>query len=159
MTRPPFRFLLVPFVLAAVIVSGCGSGAGVSGTVNYDNQPVDNGGIAFYPEGTKEPAASGRITNGRYEIKRTDKLVSGKYTVKITWMKGTGKKLKSENDPGTELEETAQVIPAEYNVASKLSVEMSSGSNTHNFDLKAGATPPATTPGQKKGAGKAAGDS
>jgi hypothetical protein len=160
MMPPRFRLLLVPFFFTALLVSGCGSGAGVSGTVTYDNQPVDGGGIAFIPAGEKQPAASGRITGGHYEIKRSDKLPAGKYTVQITWLKSTGKKVKNETDPGTEADELVQVIPLEYNVASKLSVDITSGSNTHNFDLKAGAAPATAPggPGQKKG-GKAVGDS
>lgn len=154
-----FRFLLVPFAFAALVVSGCGSGAGVSGTVSYDNQPVDGGGIAFIPSGDKQPAASGRIIAGRYEIPRSDKLPAGKYTVQITWLKSSGKKVKSETDPGTEVEETTQVIPVEYNLQSKLSVDITSGSNTHNFDLKAGVAPPAGGGQKKGGGGKAAGDS
>ncbi|MFO0801289.1 MAG: hypothetical protein U0804_27810 [Gemmataceae bacterium] len=161
MTRPRVISLLAAASFALVVVSGCGSGAGVSGNVTYDNQPVDGGGIAFFASGEKSPAASGRITGGRYEIPRSDKLPAGKYTVQISWLKSTGKKVKSETDPGTEVEETNQVIPVEYNIQSKLSVDISSGSNTHNFDLKAGsAPPPAGGGGQKKGGpAKASGDS
>jgi len=151
MMPPRFRLFVVPFAFTALLVSGCGSGAGVSGTVNYDGKPVDGGGISFFPSGTKEPAAAGRIINGHYEIKRTEKLPSGKYTVQIVWQKPTGKKVKNETDPGTETDETVQVIPVEYNLQSTLSVEISSGSNTHNFDLKAGAPPAAPTTAPKKG--------
>jgi hypothetical protein len=128
---------------------------------------VDGGSIALYPSGSKESAAGARIVGGRYTVTATDKLAPGTYTVQILWMKNTGKKAKSENDPGNETEETKQVIPVEYNLSSKLTVEIKPGSNSSNFDLKAGGavsptptpgTP--TAPGQKKKTGpKNAGDS
>jgi len=157
------RVALLCSVLAAVFVSGCGSGAGVSGTVNIDGQPVADGGIAFFPAGSKDPVATGRIIDGRYEVARNPKLVSGTYKVQINWLKGTGKKLKSENDIGTETEETQEVIPPQYNSASNLSVELSSGSNRKDFDLKGMLTGPSGPTGgggqRKGGAPKALGDS
>jgi len=157
------RVALLCSVLAAVVVSGCGSGAGVSGTVNIDGQPVADGGIVFFPAGSKDPAATGRIIGGKYEVARNPKLVAGTYKVQINWLKATGKKLKNENDIGTEIEETYEAIPSQYNTGSNLSVELSSGSNRKDFDLKGmlnGPTGPAGGGGQKKGgAPKALGDS
>jgi len=151
---PLSRSLLV-FTLSAlsvVFLAGCGGKTSVTGTVTFDGKPVDGGGITFFASGAREPAASGRIVDGKYSIPATEKLSAGVYRVEINWLKGTGKKTKNESDPGTESEETAQVIPAEYNTASKLSFEIKSGSNTANFDLKGGGpvTPGGTAPTQQK---------
>jgi hypothetical protein len=152
-------------MLFVVLLAGCGgSTANVEGTVTFDGQPVDGGAISLVPSGSKEPVASARIVGGKYSIVANKKLTPGAYAVQITWMKSTGKKVKNENDPGTEIEETKQVIPAEYNVNSKLTTEVKSGSNTANFELKAGGavapegTGPAAVP-KKGGGGKAPGDS
>ncbi|QDU21172.1 hypothetical protein [Urbifossiella limnaea] len=156
------RIALGSAALSLVFVVGCG-GPNISGTVKIDGQNVDGGGIAFLTEGGKEAVATGQIVGGAYKIPTNKKLVPGKYTVQITWLKGTGKKVKNESDPGTEDEEKVQYIPGEYNTGSKLSVEITSGSNTHNFDLKGGgAVAPAPGAGPKQGgggAGKAVGDS
>jgi len=157
MLRIRLRSALLLFSLTVVLVTGCGSGAGVSGSVKIDGQAVDVGGIAFFKEGTKEPAASGRVAGGRYELPRNPKMEPGKYTVKITWLKPTGKKVKSETDSGVEEAEVAEYIPYEYNTQSKLSVEISSGSNTHDFDLKGGGKV-APTPGPGKAGSKPGGD-
>lgn len=135
---PRLRIAFWLATLSVVVVSGCGGTASVSGTVTLDNQPVDGGGIVFIPEGGKDPAASGQINGGNYRIVTNKRLTPGKYTVQISWLKGTGKKVKNESDPGTEDEERVQYVPGEYNIGSKLSVELTSGSNTHNFDLKGG---------------------
>ena len=132
------RSIALVFSLSVLLVTGCGGGAGVSGSVSIDGQPVDGGGIAFLKEGGKEAVATGRVIAGRYELPRNPKMEAGKYTVQITWQKPTGKKVKDESDSGVEVDELAEYIPPEYNASSKLSVEITSGSNTHNFDLKGG---------------------
>ena len=52
-----------------------------------------------------------------------------------TWKKPTGKKVPTPGDPGTTMDETAQVIPPQYNTQSKLTADIKSGSNTADFAL------------------------
>lgn len=155
----PFRFCLALSLSAVVmiVVTGCGSKYRLEGTVTFDGQPVDGGGITLTPSGGKEAVASGKIVGGKYGvIATTDQLPAGKYTVQIVWRKSSGKKVKSPTDPGIEVDEVVQVIPDEYNVASKLTTEVTGGSSTANFELKSGGsvTPGGAAPvapAQKKG--------
>ena len=59
----------------------------------------------------------------------------GKYRVEIVWYKKTGKQVVGSDPPNKE-DETIQVIPEKYNKASELKVDLTSGSNTHDFPLK-----------------------
>jgi hypothetical protein len=137
-----------------VFVAGCGGGkTTLEGEVTFGGQPVDGGAIILVPKDGKETSAGARIVGGKFLIaSKADKLPPGTYKVQINWLKGTGKKIKSENDPEQMIEETQEVIPMEYNVQSKLTAEIKSGSNTQKFELKAGGpiagAPPA---GGKKG--------
>jgi len=160
MPRHQFRIALSSATVSClfVLLTGCGGGnTTLEGQVTFGGQPVDGGAITLMPTGGKDVATGARIVGGKYVVKgKADKLTPGTYKVQIHWLKPTGKKVKSTGDPNEMVEETEEVIPMEYNVNSKLSVEIKAGSNTQNFDLKAGGAvaPPANTGAQqKKGAG------
>jgi hypothetical protein len=138
--------VLLASALLTVLAAGCGGKPSLSGTVTYDGQPVDGGSSTLYPAAGKDAAAGGRIQGGQYTVVGGEKLTPGTYKVHISWLKATGKKIKDPSDPGVEIAETKEVIPAEYNEASKLTTEITSGSTTANFDLKAGGAPPAPGP-------------
>jgi len=139
--------------LITVVLSGCGSGARVEGTVTFDGAPVDGGSISFVPEGSTEAPGTGQITDGKYSIRTEKGLTPGKYKVEIYWNKKTGKEVKNPNDAGTTVEETKQVIPVRYNTKTELTVELKAGSNSGvNFDLKPGG--PVDTTGHVSGASK-----
>lgn len=136
--RYPPRLLAVAVVLA--LVAGCGSSSGrstVEGSVKYDGQPVDQGGIVFVPEGQGAAAdlvkATGIIEDGRYKFESQRGPKPGKYRVEITWQKKTGEKVAGGE--GQLREKTQQALPAKYNEKSELIREVKSGSNTLDFDL------------------------
>jgi hypothetical protein len=143
--------------LLLVLLAGCGSGnTTLEGTVTFGGQPVDGGAIVLVASGGKDVATGARIVDGKYLVTaKADKLPPGTYKVQINWLKGTGKKVKSESDPDVTVEETQEVIPLEYNVQSKLSAEIKTGSNTANFELKAGGAVGTTPAGPAAGGGKA----
>ena len=125
-----------------VMIVGCSSATSrnpVKGSVSYDGQPVDYGGIAFIPEGAEEGEqrlrATGKILDGRYDLDANHGPNPGKYRVQIWWQKKTGKRVQGEG-PGAMIDETKQVIPPKHNTESKLIVEVESGRNTFDFDLK-----------------------
>ena len=132
MTRS--RTALSAAVLAAAL-SGCSSQATVKGTVRFDGQPVENGGITFIPAGAGGQKAGAEIRNGTYEIPRDRAPAPGRYKVEITWNKRTGKQVTVPGDPGNKIDETQQAIPAKYNRETTLTAELTSGSNTKDFDL------------------------
>ena len=74
--------LAMAIVLLAV--AGCGSVCGVSGSVTYDGQPVDDGMITFYPADGQGPTSAAPIRAGRYSI---DSLIPGPKLVEVTAVK------------------------------------------------------------------------
>jgi hypothetical protein len=109
----------------------------VSGEVKLDGQPVAGPGIiSFYPDPPTEVAgASAEIVDGQYQIPAESGVAPGTYRVEITWPKPTGRKLPSA-DPGMEMEERVEAIPAKYNKSSELKVQIDSDQTVHNFELK-----------------------
>src|SRR5262245_57009357 len=83
------RAIVLAFVLpvtVAFLLSGCGSGTAlqeVSGTVKYDNEPLPEGVIEFWPADGQGSKSSTNITNGAYKIPKDKGLQPGKYKVSI----------------------------------------------------------------------------
>ncbi len=130
----------VLLALAALSLAGCGTSSTgrcpVQGAVSYGGEPVDDGGIAFIPEGGGEMPlrATGEIHDGRYDLDSSRGPYPGKYRVEIYWFKKTGRTLTSPSGKATR-EETRQAIPPKYNEKTQLEVEIKPGHNTRNFDL------------------------
>ena len=63
------RFSLLALLLPGFL-TGCGGGARIEGTVNFDGQPVDGGTITFIPTAGsgKGTNAGGQIIGGKYSI-------------------------------------------------------------------------------------------
>ncbi|MFL5242290.1 MAG: hypothetical protein ACJ8FY_09300 [Gemmataceae bacterium] len=77
-----FGFSAPAALLGILLLSGCDSStAGIHGKVTVDGEPVKNGFIAFYPEGTEGKEASAKIENGEYKVKN---VTLGKNKVKVT---------------------------------------------------------------------------
>lgn len=129
-------------VLISLIALGCNSGdagrASVSGKVTFDGQPVATGQIVF------EPAGSGRlgiaqIADGAYSMPPEQGPTPGKYMVRITADRPTGKMAAPLASTGgqapTEVYE--QYIPAKYNERSELRTDIGAeGNAVRDFDLK-----------------------
>jgi len=131
------------FALAVglALLTGCGgsSKSGVSGTVSFDGTPIDSGSILFTPAtetGHQERQVSAEIKDGKYTIPLDRAPSAGKYRVQISWKKKTGKQVDAPGDPGNKIDDTREGLPSKFNRDSTLNVEITSGENTHNFDLK-----------------------
>ena len=80
--------LCVALAFACSSLIGCGGGVSgpkrhaISGTVNREGIPVDDGNILFTPVGGGT-AVSGSISNGKYSFNVQNGVPSGKYDVKI----------------------------------------------------------------------------
>jgi hypothetical protein len=132
-------FACIVCALSPLAFAGCGKGASAEGTVTFDGAPVDGGSITFTPEqGTTATPRGAQIAEGKYVIKSENGLAPGKYRVSVVWNKKTGKTIPNKSDLGTNIDETQQVIPSRYNSKTELTAEITSGSNTFNFDLKPG---------------------
>ncbi|WP_218934608.1 DUF4198 domain-containing protein [Rosistilla ulvae] len=122
-------------IALASVTLGCGGGgvgprlAPVSGTVTFDGEPLSDALVSFYHEDDR-PANGKTDANGYYELAyMADRpgAIVGENVVRITvaTVEGEGVAPKKE------------LIPAMYNVASELTFNVESGSNTNvNFDLK-----------------------
>lgn len=141
-----------PFGLLAVILIcslGCGGSGGperanVTGQVTFDGQPVEKGVIAFVPDGsTVGPTSGAIIENGRYRTQSGGGPVLGSHRVEIVAHR-PGKKIEVAGIGGAATgpsasgatQETEMYIPAEYNANSMLTVNIKSGTNTHDFALQ-----------------------
>ena len=130
------------------LAPGCGGGAdyegperaAVKGTVNFAGKPLPYGTITFIA--TEGRRASAMIRDGSYAIPEEQGPNLGKYQVQIVGHA----KAPETTEAGEEGEEEEtedespdlgpQIIPARYNVNTELEVEITSGENTHPFDLK-----------------------
>jgi hypothetical protein len=130
---------------SALALAGCGASdsdrSRVQGAVSYNGEPVDDGGIAFIPEGgapmggAAQIRATGDIRDGRYDLDGARGPSPGSYRVEIFWFKKTGRQVASPSGKAFK-DETKQVIPAKYNEKTELKVDVQPGRNTFDFDLK-----------------------
>jgi hypothetical protein len=136
--------------IAALMAPGCQRGSdlrGVQGSVTYDEQPIASGTIEFMPAaGTKGAMAGAVIQDGSYTVPKDRGVhVGGKYKVSVVAIQKTGRKVAEMTDKdGRGLDEFANYIPAQYNSATKLEVQISTDNpNRHDFHLKNDSQPAA----------------
>jgi len=126
------RLLLIAIFSTAIL--GCSSPAAdmpelapVSGVVTLDGKPVTNASVVF--ESEKGQMAFGNTdAEGRYELNYRDGYKGaelGKNKVRIETV------LDAPPAPGYR-----DPIPAKYNRATELTVEVQPGANTHDFALE-----------------------
>lgn len=128
--------------VALTALAGCGgSGAalhGVSGKISLDGEAIAQGSITFVPAAdTQGPSGGSNIENGTYQVPREKGLVAGNYRVEIRAQRPTGRQIPAQSPapPGTMIPETKEAVPANFNTASELQVEIPSPKNTLDFQL------------------------
>ena len=104
----------------------------VSGTVEIDGVPVENGTISFDPVDPNGPTMGAPITGGRYSLTGTP----GKKIVRVTSFRLTGKKVPAgpPMPAGTMVDEIVTFPPAGENHEVK-EVELKSGKNVFSVNL------------------------
>ncbi len=126
-------FLLLWQVIAVGMSSsaGCSQPAGppateISGTVQFDGQPVRVGEIRFVLiEGENPSISGGRIRDGHYALSRKQRLSAGVYRVEIMGY-------RNPQDPRAEVDLHAadsnyvQYIPAKHNQNSQTTITIDS---------------------------------
>ena len=128
--------LVLPAVMAVSLVGCGGSGRqAIEGTVTLDGQPLEQGYIRLNPKsGTSSPVAGAQIENGSYSIAPERGVFAGSFLVEITSMRLSGRKL-ADPETGKAYAEKVQVLPARYNKASELNIEVVEGEKNH-FDFE-----------------------
>ncbi|WP_428305682.1 hypothetical protein [Lacipirellula sp.] len=122
----------VPFALLLVWAVGCSQPEflEVSGTVNWQGNPVEVGEIIFHPTDPSVSAAAGRIRGGAFKFLSK----CGKMRVDIQAVRKTGKR-----DPIEGFEITELYIPEKFNARSELEIEVTRDAENHfTFDLTDG---------------------
>lgn len=126
--------------LAVISVLGCG-GEGrlaVQGNVRLEGKPIEEGRIVFTPtqDAGKRPQAIAVIKDGAYSLPASEGPLPGSYRVEVYSPKKTGKTIPTPGDPTVTTQETREMVPAEFNKASKLTVAFEAGKPSYDFDLK-----------------------
>lgn len=139
-------FLLLPSMLTLIV--GCGGSdlpelGQVSGVVTLNGQPVDGANVEFIPQSGR-PSLGITDAQGKYTLlylTTVEGAVVGSHTVVIRTVRAAN---GGEGDEAL-VEAREETIPQAYNDESTLKVEVSSGSNTHDFALEGERGPERTT--------------
>lgn len=138
-------------LFALVATTGCGSSSGlerifVEGAASYRGKPLEKGEIRFVPiQGTKGPANTAQISEGRYRIIERGGVPAGMYRVEIQAFRAipNAKPYTQDQADGRwdikagDIPEE-QFLPIQFNRTSKLEVLIDAGGSevTKDFDLK-----------------------
>lgn len=128
------------FALAA---GGCGASTSVSGTVTFDNVPIEDGYITFFPDEKGLNQAASPIKNGAYQLAFPK---PGTFVAEITGQKKIvfslsseemARKFKEAKSKGNAsgIVESADVVPANA-IGNRQKVTIKPGSQTLDFHLK-----------------------
>jgi hypothetical protein len=130
------------FGLAMLCALGCSDDnplgrRAIQGTVTFRGQPLKHGSIQFSPEDMQHGVGSGAvITDGSFQIPEPQGLPPGKYKVVISAAESASTAPSTE-PPGASGQLAVELIPAEWNVDGKHSVEIKSDVDAQvNFDIK-----------------------
>ena len=132
--------LAASVALTLMMSPGCGGESGpprlpISGRVTLDGQPLSTGAVTLIPTGSG-PAVGGTIEGGTFALGRSDGPGPGTYKVEIMSVQPTGKKVVSPDDPTVKIDEVRNVIPARYNLETRLEAEVKpDGQNAFQFEL------------------------
>jgi hypothetical protein len=132
--------VMAVFIGALVTAVGCGGDSlgrqPLSGSVNVNGAPLEKGTVSFQPVDKGMPGG-GKVSGGKYSIARKDGLPVGKYRVGINApVPGTGSEAPAGAMPGEPLPPPQELIPPDWNTSSEHFVEVTTGKNEFNFDVK-----------------------
>jgi hypothetical protein len=120
-------------VLISMIVVGCSSDTkhgAVNGTVTLDGQPIKTGIVRFVPADGQTATADAVIAEGKF----TANVPPGEKRVEISAPKVVGKRRMMPESP--EIEITEELLPARYNVKTELTLTVTAGSQSKDFELQ-----------------------
>lgn len=130
-----FQQAAVAVLIAGLFSTGCNSSPDgseeVMGVVVVDGQPAAQGAIVFTPVDGKSPTAGSQIVDGKYETR----VAVGESRVVIRVPKVVGQR-KLYDTPDSPVQQILkESLPAKYNDATELEVDVQGGANEFNFDL------------------------
>jgi hypothetical protein len=121
------------FVLIGVSCAGCGDRgkATVTGMVTFDGDPVARGGIEFEPRDGETASAGASIKDGTF----TAAVPPGIKKVRITSAKVVGQVPRYDTGDSPMRSITEERLPARYNTATELELEVKPGLNKVEYKL------------------------
>jgi hypothetical protein len=131
------NLLSIAFCAVSIAAAGCSSDTGngtVTGTVTLDGQPLKNGLIRFVPEDGQTATAEAMITDGEFDVQ----VPIGEKRVSISAPKVVGKRQAYQTPGAPSIDIVEELLPARYNVASKLTLTVVGGSQEEEFTLQSG---------------------
>jgi hypothetical protein len=132
------RHIFVGFLNGVALLSlitGCGPESNVgliSGTVSIDGKLPDKGSISFIPVSGKGPTAGTEIKDGKF----TSQAAIGECKVEVRVSKVVGKKKLYDTPDSPVQDMMEEILPAKFNEATELRIEIKKGTNTKDWDLK-----------------------
>jgi hypothetical protein len=122
---------IAPLCLAVLwLLSGCSRDPlgryAISGSVQLDGAPLPKGNISFQPTQAQPTASGAVVMQGKFSIPREAGLVAGQYRVVVNAPVPAvnGKVATAEALPGDPPPPPLELIPSEWNVASKHTIEV-----------------------------------
>jgi len=116
--------------------AGCGppdDQGTVTGTVTFDGAPLAEGAVRFVPVAADAPTSGATVAEGAF----TAKVPFGQMRVEITAAKVVGTREMYEGMPDSPVVNIVEeLIPAKYNVRSKLTLDVKQGSQEASFELE-----------------------
>lgn len=132
MLRTTFAFAVCFSLLSSFVGCGPESKVGIiSGTVKVDGKAAEKGSISFIPLDEQGPTAGTEIKDGKFRSEAA--LGECKVEIRIPRVVGKKKIYDTPDSPVQEISE--EVLPAKYNEASELRVEIKKGTNSKDWDL------------------------
>lgn len=129
------------FIFFAVVLCGAQAGCSadtkrgtVSGTVTLDGQPLKSGTIRFVPADGQTATADGAITDGKYSAT----VPPGEKRVSVSAPKVIGKKRVYDTPDSPQVDIVEELLPARYNLQSKLTFTVTAGQQSHDVELTSG---------------------
>jgi hypothetical protein len=124
-------------VLTLLLLVGCGASSDiqrvpVKGRVSYNNRPIENGEIRFFPIGdTRMPMSGAPIVNGEYLVTHRGGVPVGHFRVEVEGFR------RGAPNPALDLEggHREQYLPPKYNRSSELTAEVTSTADVVEIDF------------------------
>ena len=107
----------------------------MSGMVTFNDAPLESGTIKFESvDGSQMNGAT--IANGKYAIPAEKGLQPGKYTIRVTAVEEGETSEEAPGDSMAAEAENKELIPAEFNVNSTVTMELTAGAdNTYDLSI------------------------
>lgn len=107
----------------------------ISGTISVNGQPLSLGSILFAPNDPGGVSSGAEIENGTYSIPAHQGLTTGSYTVRIYATDEEAEQV-APTLPGPGVKTQPELIPAAYNMKSKLTLEVRDEPAVFDLDIE-----------------------